>query len=105
MTLLFVVPRLFCAMLHSTANVFNFSLRVLSLCSASHGPLHSVSCLLTSDSRSFSTHQIGLDKFVDIAIKHAVDIADFKLGAVVLDHLIGLQNIGANLAAPGDLFL
>jgi hypothetical protein len=49
--------------------------------------------------------QIGVDQRFQIAIQHAVHVADGELGAVVLDHAIGRQHIAANLAAEVDLQL
>ena len=44
-------------------------------------------------------------KTIDIAIHDRLDIADKKLVAMVLDHGVGLEHIGADLAAPGYLLL
>src|SRR5580692_337793 len=50
-------------------------------------------------------HQIGTDKGVDVTIHDAVDVSGAELGAVVLDHAVGLHDVGANLAAEGDVQL
>ena len=50
-------------------------------------------------------HQKRLDERVDVAVEHAVDVADLLLGAVVLDELIRLQDVAADLAAERDLLL
>src|ERR1051325_5996962 len=50
-------------------------------------------------------HQIGVDQRVEIAIQHAVDVADGQLGAMVLDHPVGSQDVTANLAAEVDVEL
>src|SRR5687767_10798 len=42
-------------------------------------------------------HQIGLDEGIEVTIEHAVHVADFHLRAVVLDHLIRLQNVTPDL--------
>src|SRR5258705_2889653 len=49
--------------------------------------------------------QIRLDERVEIAVEHAVDVADLHLGAMVLDHLVRLQHVAANLAAEADFLL
>ena len=49
--------------------------------------------------------QIGVDKAVQIAVHDVVDVAGFKGGAGVLDHLVGHEDVGADLAAPLDLQL
>src|SRR4051812_9009778 len=46
--------------------------------------------------------QIGLDKHVDVAVEHALDVANFHLGALVLRQAVRLKNIGSNLAAESD---
>ena len=45
----------------------------------------------------------GLDETVDIAIQDLVGIPDFVPGPQVLDHSVGLKNIGANLVAPRNV--
>ena len=50
-------------------------------------------------------HQVGLDERVEVAVEDAVDVAHFHLGAVVLDHLVRLQHVAADLAAEGDVLL
>src|SRR6266508_217454 len=50
-------------------------------------------------------HQVGLDEAVEIAVEHAVHVADLELRAVVLDHLIGLQHVASDLVAEGDVAL
>src|SRR5258705_11491863 len=54
--------------------------------------------------------QIRFDEWIQVAVEHAVHVADLHFGAMVLDHLIRLQNIAADLTAeayfllrPGDL--
>ena len=44
-------------------------------------------------------------KPVDVAVEDAVDVADLHLGPVVLDHLVRLQHVAADLAAEGDVAL
>ena len=50
-------------------------------------------------------HEVGTDERVKIPIQNAVHIADTELGAVVLDHAIGLHDVGTNLAAEGNVQL
>ena len=45
--------------------------------------------------------QVRIDKQIDITIEHGTDVAGFDLGAQILDQLIRLQDIGADLVAPG----
>ena len=42
---------------------------------------------------------------VDVAVEHAVDVADLLLGPVILDELIRMQDVAADLAAERDLLL
>jgi len=44
-----------------------------------------------------------VDEGVDVAVHDGLDVAGLHAGAVVLDHLIGLKDVGAYLAAPGDV--
>src|SRR4051794_34136614 len=48
-------------------------------------------------------HQVRLDESVEITIEHPVDVADLLLGSMVLDHLIGMQHVAADLAAEGNV--
>src|SRR5262245_28799560 len=50
-------------------------------------------------------HQKGLDEHVDVAVENAVHVAHLLLRAVILDQLIGMQHVTANLAAERDLLL
>src|SRR5262245_29319207 len=50
-------------------------------------------------------HQIGFDEHVDIAVEDAVDVADLLSRAVILDELVRVQHVAANLAAERDLLL
>ena len=45
----------------------------------------------------------GVDEAVDIAVEHGVGAADLVAGAQVLDHLVGVEDVGAHLVAPGRL--
>src|SRR5438270_1596908 len=46
---------------------------------------------------SAARQQIGANERLQITIEHAIHIADFGFRAVILDHPVGLENIGANL--------
>jgi hypothetical protein len=50
-------------------------------------------------------HQVRLDEHVDVAVQHAIDVADLLLGPVILHELIRVQHVAANLAAERDLLL
>ena len=47
--------------------------------------------------------EFAVDEGVDVAIHDSLDVAGFHAGAVVLDHLVGLEDVGADLAAPCDV--
>src|SRR2546430_3454161 len=49
--------------------------------------------------------QVGLDERVEVAIQHGLDVADLEPRPVVLDQLIGLERVRADLAAERDLLL
>ena len=49
--------------------------------------------------------EVAVDEFVDVAVEHAADVARLDLGAQVLDHLVRLHHVAADLAAPADLGL
>src|SRR4051794_34501565 len=49
--------------------------------------------------------QGGGQEAVDIAVEHRGRIAGLDPGAQILDHLIGLQHVGADLVAPADIAL
>src|SRR6266704_658817 len=50
-------------------------------------------------------HQVGLDEHVDVAVEHAVDVADLLLRPMVFHHLIRMQHVTADLAAEPDALL
>src|SRR5947208_5981705 len=50
-------------------------------------------------------HQVALDEDVDVAVEHAVDVADLLFRPVILGELIRVQHVAANLAAEADLLL
>jgi hypothetical protein len=44
-------------------------------------------------------------KAFEVAVHHGLHVAGLLAGAEVLHHLVGLENVGANLAAKADLAL
>ena len=52
-----------------------------------------------------AVEQIGPDEGVDIPIEHPLHVAPFHFCAVILNKLVGLHDLGANLAAKADLGL
>src|SRR6266851_3557888 len=50
-------------------------------------------------------HQVALDEDIDVAVEHAVDVADLLFRPVILGELIRVQHVAANLAAESDLLL
>ena len=44
----------------------------------------------------------GFDEAVEVAVEDGIGLAGFGVGAVVLDHGVGLEDVGADLVAPGD---
>src|SRR5690606_21842528 len=61
---------------------------------APHGSLHFAGALA----------EIGLDEGLQVAVEHALRIAEFDAGAQILDARV-IEHIVANLVAPGDLAL
>ena len=61
---------------------------------------------VTASLRSASCLALGqqppIDEGVDPAVQHVVDIAHIQVDAVILDHLVGMHDIGSDLAAPGE---
>src|SRR5438876_1694534 len=49
--------------------------------------------------------QVGLDERVEVAVQDGRDVAHLHVGPVVLDELVGLEDIGADLTAEADLLL
>ena len=47
----------------------------------------------------------GGEEAVDVAVEHRAGVAGFDAGAQILDHLVGLQDVGADLVAPADIGL
>src|SRR5579859_1025540 len=50
-------------------------------------------------------HEVGADERIDVSVHDAVHITGAELGAVVFDHPVRLHDVGANLAAEGDVQL
>ena len=48
--------------------------------------------------------QVVAHELVEVAVEHPLHVADLVLGAVVLDHRVGVQDVAADLRAPGDVF-
>ena len=42
----------------------------------------------------------GVNKAVNVAVEHRVGVAHLVAGAQVLDHLVGVEHVGAHLVAP-----
>src|SRR5665213_2784127 len=47
----------------------------------------------------------GVDEAVEIAVEHALGVARADPGAHVLHHLVGLEDVAADLAPPPDFTL
>jgi hypothetical protein len=47
----------------------------------------------------------GVDKAFDVSVHHAGEVVGRELGPVVLDLLVGEEDVGANLVTPGDFGL
>src|SRR5215831_8833320 len=50
-------------------------------------------------------HQVALAEDVDVAVEHAVDVANLLLRPVILHELVWVENVAANLPAERDLLL
>src|SRR4051812_9580129 len=50
-------------------------------------------------------HQIRLDELVDVAVEHAIHVADRFLRPVILGELVRMQHVAADLAAEADRLL
>src|SRR5205807_8563251 len=48
-------------------------------------------------------HEVRANEGIEVAVEHAVDIADFEFRAVIFDHLVGLHHVRADLAAKGNV--
>ena len=49
--------------------------------------------------------QVGFDEAVEVAVEHGAGVADLVIGPQVLDELVGLEDVRADLAAEADLAL
>ena len=47
--------------------------------------------------------KFGLDKGIDITVHNALDVIRFFTSAMIICHLIGLEDVGADLATPADV--
>ena len=45
--------------------------------------------------------EVRLDERVEVAVHHPLHVAHLELGAVVVDHGVRLEHVGADLVAPG----
>src|SRR5579863_1922252 len=52
-----------------------------------------------------AVQQVGTDEGVNIAVEDLLNVAALDLGAMVLNELVRLQGVGANLAAKTDFRL
>src|SRR4051812_27806625 len=50
-------------------------------------------------------HQVRLDEHVDVAVEDAIDVADLLFRPVILDHLIRVKDVAADLMAERDFLL
>src|SRR5687767_15974882 len=69
-------------------------------------------CGITNADRSNRSARVGLGpapaqiadhELVDVTVEHAVDVAGLDVRTQVLHHLVGLQDVAADLAPPTDL--
>ena len=51
------------------------------------------------------SHQVCDHEFLQISVQHGIRVAGLNAGAQILDHLVRMQDIGADLAPPADLLL
>ena len=54
---------------------------------------------------SLIRHQEDLHEVVEVAVEDALCIGSLVAGAKILDHLVGMQDVAADLRAPFYLFL
>ena len=47
--------------------------------------------------------ELGADEAVEVAVEHALGVADLEVRAVVLDHRVRVQDVGADLRAEVDV--
>ena len=47
--------------------------------------------------------EFGGHELVEVAVQDRLDVAGLHAGPVVLDHLVGVEDVGADLAAEGDV--
>ena len=44
--------------------------------------------------------QVGFDKAIQVAVQHSLGVPGFVVSAVVFHHLVGMEHVRADLAAP-----
>src|SRR5580704_6419011 len=49
--------------------------------------------------------QIGANERLQVAVEHAIHVANFRLRSMILDHAIRLQHVGTNLRSEFDVEL
>jgi len=58
----------------------------------------------TLPSKILSLPQISFNKAVQVAVQNRLCVAGLVIRAVVFDHLVWVEHIGPDLAAPFDFF-
>src|SRR6266511_1996255 len=59
----------------------------------------------TRPARLAGGEEVLFDEGVELAIEHGVDIPHLHIGAMILDQAVWMQDVRADLMAPGDVFL
>src|SRR2546426_4482680 len=77
--------------------------RSLTVMRTSAGPTHAGS--LGGSGLPPAPAEVGLHEVVELAVEDGVDVAGLVTGAVVLDRLIGGEDVMAEGLAPADLGL
>src|ERR687889_218865 len=52
---------------------------------------------------SGAAFEVGVDQLVQVTVENPVHICRLRSGAVVFYHLVGVEDVGADLAAPLDV--
>src|SRR5436190_19090577 len=73
--------------------------------SARISPLVFIGSCRSAECTAGLLQQIRLDEGIQVAVEDAIDVTNLHLRAVILDHLVGLQHVAADLAAEANLFL
>src|SRR5205085_7898210 len=50
-----------------------------------------------------AAQQLGSHEAVEVAVENALDVAHLEVRAVVLDHRVGVEDVGPDLGAPGHV--